>query len=350
MAESKYRGLLYSPEVLGGIGLLTSGLSGGSPNQALPSLLQGMKTASLFRTMEDEEEKKKLIEQYADQVPEDQKAAFKIAPAKWLEVNVFAKAGKPTFETFKKGNDIKTINTSTKTGLAEATNLTQNGWTKFTQSVQGGSMDDLSKSGRTTSEKKIMGASQILDTLNIMDGLYEPEFLTYVGRGKSFIAAEMTKAGIEMDDNTLSNFMIRKGKWEAANQQFFNAYRKEITGVAAGEKEIRFLEQSVPNIKDAPQVYKAKLALQKELTQKIIDRNKEFLATGFEKTRDANGEPIGKYKEFLDKNKVNVSETQALDMAKVYADLGYDKEKIIFQMNQTFGVGNWEKFFLEKNK
>ena len=158
----------------------------------------------------------------------------------------------------------------------------------------------------------------------------------------------MTKAGIVMDDDTLTNFMVRKGKWEAANQQFFNAYRKEITGVAAGEKEISFLEASVPNINDAPQVYKAKVKLQIELTQKIIDRNKEFLATGFEKTRDANGEPTGKYKEFLDKNKVEVSETQALDMAQTFKDLGYDEEKIIFQMNRTFGVGNWEKFFLKK--
>ena len=348
MAESKYKGLLYSPEVLGGIGLLTSGLAGGSPNQALPSLLQGMKTASLFRTMEDEEEKRKLIDQYADQVPEDQKAAFKIAPAKWLETNVFAKAGKPSFETFKKGNDIKTINTSTKSGLAEATNLTKNGYTKFTQSVQAGNISDLSKSGKTTSEKKIMGASQILDNLEIMDGLYNPDFLTYAGKAKGFVAQEMQKAGIVMDDKTLNNFMVRKAEWEAANQQFFNAYRKEITGVAAGEKEIAFLEQSVPNINDAPQVYKAKVKLQIDLTKKIIARNKEFLATGFDKTVDANGEPTGKYKEFLDKNKVEVSETQALDMAQTFKDLGYDEEKIIFQMNRTFGVGNWEKFFLKK--
>ena len=31
MADSPFKGLLYSPEVLGGIGLLTAGLSGQNP-------------------------------------------------------------------------------------------------------------------------------------------------------------------------------------------------------------------------------------------------------------------------------------------------------------------------------
>jgi hypothetical protein len=343
MAESKYKGLLYSPEVLGGIGLLTSGLSGGNPNQALPSLLQGMKTASLFKNMEDEEEKRQLIDQYADQVPENQKAAFKIAPAKWLETNVFAKASKPTFETFKKGNDIQTINTSTKSGLAKATSLTDNGYTKFTQSVQGGNIGDLSKSGTTSAEKKIMGASQIYDTLDIMDNLYEPEFLTYLGKGKGFVAEAFAKAGQEIPGG-LENFMVRKGKWEAANQQFFNAYRKEITGVAAGEKEISFLEQSVPNINDAPQVYKAKVKLQKELTQQIIERNKKFIETGFKETRNEKGEPTGKYKEYLLKNQIKPTKEQVQSITSSLLSLEYDDEKIIFQLNQTFGKGNWEAF------
>ena len=57
MARSfDYKGLLYSPEVLGGIGLLTAGLSGKAPDTALPMMMQGMKTASMFSAMEKEEE------------------------------------------------------------------------------------------------------------------------------------------------------------------------------------------------------------------------------------------------------------------------------------------------------
>ena len=101
MARSfDYKGLLYSPEVLGGIGLLTQGLSGASPGVALPSMMQGMKTASMFSAMEKEEEKKRLIEQYADKVPEDQKALFKAFPLEYLKKYEFAKDKAAKFQTF----------------------------------------------------------------------------------------------------------------------------------------------------------------------------------------------------------------------------------------------------------
>ena len=60
MADSPFKGLLYSPEVLGGIGLLTAGLSGQNPGATLPMIQQGMKTASMFQAMEEEEEKEDL--------------------------------------------------------------------------------------------------------------------------------------------------------------------------------------------------------------------------------------------------------------------------------------------------
>ena len=69
MAESPFKGLLYSPEVLGGIGLLTAGLSGQNPGVALPSIMQGMKTASMFQAIEDEEEKRKFIKEFGATVP-----------------------------------------------------------------------------------------------------------------------------------------------------------------------------------------------------------------------------------------------------------------------------------------
>ena len=351
MAESKYKGLLYSPEVLGGIGLLTSGLSGGNPGQALPSLIQGMQTAAMFRKQEDEDEKQKLIKEYADLVPADQKNAFLIAPKQWLAKNVFAQDKSAKFETFlsEDGKDKVTINTASKSGLAKATDLINNkGYDKISQSITGKNTADLTaipKGARTDAAKKIAGAETIMVTLNNMEGLYEPEFLTYMGQGKAAVAAQMSKLGITINNEELENFMIRKGKWEAVNQQFFNAYRKEITGVAAGEKEIAFLEQSVPNINDAPKIYLAKVKLQKELTQKIIERNKEYLTKGFERTLDDEGKPTGKYKEYLEKNIIKPSETQAKEMAQAFADLGYDNTKINFQMNQTFGAGNWEEFF-----
>ena len=52
-----FKGLLYSPEVLGGIGLLTGRTIVSKSRAALPMLTQGMKTAAMFNAMEKEEEK-----------------------------------------------------------------------------------------------------------------------------------------------------------------------------------------------------------------------------------------------------------------------------------------------------
>jgi len=40
----------------------------------------------------------------------------------------------------------------------------------------------------------------------------------------------------------------RQAKFKAENNKFFNQYRKSITGVAAGEKEIEMLTKSIPNM------------------------------------------------------------------------------------------------------
>ena len=40
------KSLLYSPEVLGGLSILTQGLAGKSPDVVMPSLMQGVQTAS----------------------------------------------------------------------------------------------------------------------------------------------------------------------------------------------------------------------------------------------------------------------------------------------------------------
>ena len=46
--DEKMRGLLFSPEVLGGFGLLSAGLAGKNPSQAFPSMFQGLQTAQLY--------------------------------------------------------------------------------------------------------------------------------------------------------------------------------------------------------------------------------------------------------------------------------------------------------------
>ena len=276
---------------------------------------------------------------------------FNFAPVEYIKNREFKKPQKPNFVTFVKGKESYTLDLSLPSDLEKARKYAADGFTKTNIGIQSSSLDQLTnKSNQTTAGKEIMGATKIMETLKYMEGLYEPEFLTYLGKGKAFVAAAFQKLGIEMNDADLESFMVRKGSWEAANQQFFNAYRKEITGVAAGEKEIAFLEQSVPNVNDAPAVYMAKVKLQKQLTQKIIDRNKEFLTTGFNQTLDDKGLPTGKYKEFLEANQIKPTASQVIDYARELSVLKYDNKQMNFLLNQTFGVGNWERFFIEEEK
>ena len=104
MAKSPFQGLLYSPEVLGGIGLLTAGLSGQNPSVAVPQLLQGMKTASMFQAMEDEEEKRKFIKDFGDTVPKEDQAFFKAYPKVYL-AQKYKKTTANTKSLFKNGQE-----------------------------------------------------------------------------------------------------------------------------------------------------------------------------------------------------------------------------------------------------
>ena len=125
MADSPFKGLLYSPEVLGGIGLLTAGLSGRAPDSALPMMMQGMKTASMFKAMEDEEEKRKFIKEFGETVPEEDQKFFKAYPKVYLQ-NKYKKKDKPQVVEIFKGEKSKSFNINNDTELMEMLKLTNN--------------------------------------------------------------------------------------------------------------------------------------------------------------------------------------------------------------------------------
>ena len=149
--------------------------------------------------------------------------------------------------------------------------------------------------------------------------------------------------------------MSNYSSWQQTNLQYFNQYRKEITGVAAGEKEIRFLEQSVPNINDAPTTYAAKLKNQISIQKQVMENAKRFQATkGAELyTTNADGERIyseafGKYL----KTKMKDSNTQKL-YTSYRTDKLWDKERTDRFMSFTFKGNDWEsilKTYLEDEK
>jgi hypothetical protein len=347
MARSfDYKGLLYSPEVLGGIGLLTAGLSGKAPDTALPMMMQGMKTASMFSAMEKEEEKKRLIEQYADKVPEDQKALFKAFPLEYLKKYEFAKDKAAKFQTFMNADgEKKTINVSTKSGEAEANALLEKGWNTISQSITGKSTDDLTKKSMGKTEETIIGGNELLANLENQKLLFKDEFLDYKGKLKYELLLKKDKAaGFTGVPLTIEErqYVNSYSAWQQTNLQYFNNYRKLITGVAAGEREIGWLQESIPSELDTPNTYRAKLDNQIRIQKQLIENAEKFKATKG-KIYNENGEYSEEYINYL-KGKVKPNGEYLESRIKAYViDNGYDEDTIYGILDGEFKGTNWRE-------
>jgi hypothetical protein len=387
MADSPFKGLLYSPEVLGGIGLLTAGLSGQNPGAALPMLTQGMKTAAMFNAMEKEEEKKKLIKEYESQVPEDQKALFKAFPLEWLKKNKFTaqkpnlkeifdptlndgkggfryekasviannpekfqskpvKALKPDLITMKSpdGKDIVSLNLGNPEDITKLENLLKQNYTEFEQKVSADNVSGLTNTTKNKIEKDIRSNEVLLGQLEATEVMFEDEFLTYGGKIRYQKIKLLDKAGVKLSDDDAA-YLRRYSTWEQGNLQYFNQYRKEITGVAAGEKEIAWLEASIPSAKDTPAAYRAKMKNQIRIQKELIEKAKQYKADGGKVYEIKDGERVysegfGKYL----KNKIKPSGEYLDEMFKSYkVDYQYSPEKAIELMNIQFPNQNWEE-------
>lgn len=344
------QGLLGSPAITQGIGLLSMGMRGIDPATALQKTNQ---VRFQQEALKDRQRKREFIDKYASEVPEADRELFKAYPELYIKTRGLG--AKPNLVNMAdpKTGKISTYNLNNPTDLNKFRTAKASGAYEVGKpTVQATSMEGLGlgldKSGRTTAQKAILGAKGLQKTLNIMEAQFEPEFLTIPGRTKAGFAEAMSKIGITSDKD-ITNFLIRRAEWEQANQQYFNQYRKEITGVAAGEKEIAFLQQSIPNVTDAPAVYKAKIKLQKQLNQDIIERNQKALQIGLKETRDAQGRPTGKYKEYLEKNQIKPTQKQVDDFVKELVNVGYNQDTILLKLESTFGKGNYEKL-IEKYK
>ena len=399
MAESPFKGLLYSPEVLGGIGLLTAGLSGRSPDSALPMMMQGMKTASMYRAMEEEEEKRKFIKQFGESVPKEDQILFKAFPKIYL-TEKYKKTQPNVKEIFKDGQT-KMFDLNKESQLKEFLNLTNNeGWTAqppkkdksdiktkllmipdennkygtpqtFNMSLESdveefnklieqkgvyevkapavvsssfeGMKQPPEKSSKGAWEKEIKGQEDLMANLERMDIFYDPRFLQIQGKAEKEIYEILDKFKIAKKDQV--QFLQQYANWEQAQEQYFNAYRKLITGVAAGEKEIAWIQSSIPSSQDSPSVYRSKVQLQKHITQQIIDRAKRFKG-GFEKALKPDGTPTEEFKDFLQKEGLKPNYDVVKSFHDLYFKQGYDQDTMERIMNQNFRGIDWQTILM----
>ena len=341
------KSLLYSPEVLGGLSILTQGLAGKSPEVVMPSLMQGVQTASAMSKFEDEEDKKKFIEQYKDQVPKAEMELFLYDPELYIKNRVYTKAVKSDFVNFKDqvSGDVKMFDITTKEGLA---NLKIFRNEEGRNVIEVPSMDkssdlEIEKSNKKDVQKKIIDAYEQKDNIENMKLLFQPEFSTYLGKSKALVASELQKLGIKTPKE-ITDFLNLRSEWEMSVNAFFDTYRKYVTGVAASPQELKIIEKSVPNKNDAPSVFLAKIKLQEIKNQQIIDRNNAFMELGVgEITRNKNNEPTGKYKEFLEKNKLSVTKEEAVSLVTDLTNAGYTDQAIQLKIRQIFGKENEDK-------
>ena len=338
------KSLLYSPEVLGGLSILTQGLAGKSPEVVVPSLMQGVQTASAMTKFEDEEDKKKFIEQYKDQVPKAEMELFLYDPELYIKNRVYTKPVKSDFTNFKDlvSGDVKMFDINSKVGKANLKIFREKEGANVIEVPSQDKSSDLSKKATTDAEKKVLTAIEMDGLLEVMEVLHDDRFSTYLGKGDAVVAELIEKAGLTNSEERQA-FMIRRAEWEAAVQQYFNAYRKNITGVAAGEKEIKLLENSVPNVNDTPSVFQAKVKLQRSLNNAVMQRNKQFLELGIGGiTRDKNNKPTGKYKKHLEDNKIKITEEIARPYVTDLMKLGYNDDQLKLKIKQAFGEENVE--------
>jgi hypothetical protein len=203
-------------------------------------------------------------------------------------------------------------------------------------SIGKGNLNNMSKKIQGKLEGDILSGTDALDQLNMIEATFEKDFYTIGGKSEAWLKNFFNK----MDANQVDVFTQRKAIHDQYVLQYFNAYRKWVTGVASGEKEMAWIQRSIPSGNDSPMAFEGKLKSIKAYTEKAIARQKLALKKGI------NVEPIGyndkgmpifdpAYKKFLNDNpyrepiqsrieylkKLQYSKTQ---IANILLNEGYD--------------------------
>jgi hypothetical protein len=255
-----------------------------------------------------------------------------------LQKYLTPKTYKPSFETFvsKDGKDQITVNTATKEGLAKATDLTEQGYTKFSKAVQAGDISSLQKSTQTQTEKDIRSGVNLLEDLNLINASFKEEFLTAKGKVKYELLKKkdlLVPGSLKPEEK---QYLASYGVWDANSNQYFNRYRKDITGVAAGAKEIGYLKSSIPSDEDTPAVYRAKMQNQIKIQERLNNAAADFLKLGsgvvYKTNPDGSRQYSQEFLEHVKKNKIPPTGQEIENILRAYKqDRGYD-----FKQAKTF--------------
>lgn len=137
---------------------------------------------------------------------------------------------------------------------------------------------DMTKKTQGDLENEIVQGKSTLAKLDEALKTFRPEFLEYAGKGKAWLADKASKLGISRKDKFLEDY----SKWKAVVDAHTLLWRKFITGVAGGEKEMEAIERTTINTKyDSPISFLAKAEQIKKMTEAAIKRAEDLLNKGF---------------------------------------------------------------------
>lgn len=182
--------------------------------------------------------------------------------------------------SFKNALDFKILQLD-KVKEYQAMNKTQ------TPSTQGGTVkvidsngnvieyQPLTKASETEAQKTLTSDKSLLNQFDKIEKNYDPSYFTYVNQAGAKVSKESEKLqgvpiigqGSEVLANSLTGmskeerakFLEKRASYMNSIDQVFNTYRKEITGAAAGEKELDMLKASFLNGDMAPSEFKGAL-------------------------------------------------------------------------------------------
>ncbi len=154
------------------------------------------------------------------------------------------------------------------------------------------------QSTKSEIQKDIKNTEKAMTQIGKLKNDYNPDYFTYKGQADAYISKEAEKSkgtpGLESVSNLAAKVLTGKSPEERADfiekrskymnniEQVFNTYKKEITGAAAGEREIEMLRKSFLNGDMAPSEFQGAMEQVVSKYKSEADINKNVLNKGID--------------------------------------------------------------------
>lgn len=155
-------------------------------------------------------------------------------------------------------------------------NITTPDGTVISQGGPTGINPELTRTVVTETQKDIAGFEKSISDLDSIVKSYKPEFNTYQYQAENSLNKFFDKFGAPLDKGKIGEYK----KYQNNVKQFFNQYRKEITGAAAAKEELKDLEQSLFSVNNSPSEFEAGLKQVQDTVKRHLRIKRKLLREG----------------------------------------------------------------------